>query len=121
MQTFLGTPKFMVFHEFMQNIMDFGLFSWERSYSKSRLKNIVKNIMKNYRDYMDVLKEFSIECMGAVHRRAVSDRASTSCSCCSRAICPTICWSVWQSYSANQTCHLGLITHSVLIARAAQT
>ena len=29
----------------------------------------------------------------------------------------TMSWSVWQSYSAN-TCHLGLITHLVLVASA---
>ena len=37
---------FMVFHDFMPDIMDFGLFSLERSYSNSCLKNIVKNIEK---------------------------------------------------------------------------
>ena len=35
------------FHEIMPDIMDLGLFSWERSYVKSCLKNIVKNIVKN--------------------------------------------------------------------------
>ena len=43
--------------------------------------------------------------------------ASPSCSCCSRATCLTISWSVSQSYSAN-TCHLGPITHSILFATA---
>ena len=51
---------------------------------------------------------------------SVPDRASPSCSGCSRAICPTISLSVWKSYMVN-TCHLGLITHSVLVARAAPT
>ena len=46
-RTLLGTPEFIVFHEFMPDIMDFGLFSWERSYEKSCLTNIVKNIVKN--------------------------------------------------------------------------
>ena len=44
--------------------------------------------------------------------------ASPSYSCCSSATCLTISWSVWQSLGAN-TCHFGLITHSVLAARAA--
>ena len=43
----LATPEFIVFHEFMPDIMNFCLFSWERSYQKSYLKNIVNNIMKN--------------------------------------------------------------------------
>ena len=60
-----------------------------------------------------------MEFIGAVRGSAVSDRASPS-RCCCKAICPTISWSVWQSYSAN-TCHLGLIIHSVLVARAAPT
>ena len=46
-RTLLGTPEFIVFHEFMPDIMDFGLFSCERSYEKSCLKNIVKNVVKN--------------------------------------------------------------------------
>ena len=46
-RTLLGTPEFIVFHELMPDIMDFGLFSWERSYEKSCLKNIVMNIVKN--------------------------------------------------------------------------
>ena len=41
-RTLLGTPEFMVFHEFLEDITDFGPFSWKRSYWKSRLKNIVK-------------------------------------------------------------------------------
>ena len=113
-------PKFMDFHGFMQDIMDFGLISWEGSYSKSCLTNIVKNIMKNIVTSWNFKREFSIEFIGAVHGRAVSDRASPSCRCCSTAICPTICWSVFQSNSAN-TCHLVLIIHSVLVARVAQT
>ena len=49
-RTLLGTPEFILFHEFMPDITDFGLFSWERSYQKSclkNMKNIVKNIVKN--------------------------------------------------------------------------
>ena len=42
-------------------IMDFGLFSWERSYRKSYLKNIVKNIVKKYSEMMEFLCEFLIE------------------------------------------------------------
>ena len=45
-RTLLGTPEFIVFHEFMPDIMDFDLFSKKRSYQKSCLKNIVKNIVK---------------------------------------------------------------------------
>ena len=45
-RTLFGKPEFTAFHEIMPNIMDFGLFSWERSYRKSYLKNIVKNIVK---------------------------------------------------------------------------
>ena len=45
--TVLAALKFMVSHEFMPDIMDFGLFSRERSYSKSCLKNFVKNTVKN--------------------------------------------------------------------------
>ena len=41
--------------------MDFGLFSWERSYRKSYLKNIVKNIVKKYSEMMEFLCEFLIE------------------------------------------------------------
>ena len=43
--TLLGTPEFIVFYEIMLDILDFGLFSWARSYQKSCLKNIVKNIV----------------------------------------------------------------------------
>ena len=90
-----GGPKFIVFYELMSDITDFGLFSWEKSYSNSCLKNIVTNIGKQYREKysncMEVLKEFSIEFIGAVRGRAVFDRASPSCRFCSRAICPTIC------------------------------
>ena len=31
-RTRLGTPEFKVFHEIMSDIMNFGLFSWEKSY-----------------------------------------------------------------------------------------
>ena len=34
-RTLLGIPEFIVFHESMPDIMDFGLFSWQRSYPKS--------------------------------------------------------------------------------------
>ena len=64
---------------------------------------------------MEDLYEFLIEFMEAVRQRAVSDGARPFCSCCSRATCPTVSRSIWQSYSAN-TWHLGLITHSVLAA-----
>ena len=43
----LGTPEFVVFHEIMPEIMNFGLFSWERSNWKSCLKKIVRNIVQN--------------------------------------------------------------------------
>ena len=60
-RTLFGKPEFTAFHEIMPNIMDFGLFSWERSYRKSYLKNIVKNIVKKYSEMMEFLCEFLIE------------------------------------------------------------
>ena len=44
--SYANPPNSWLFHEFMQDIMDFGLISWEGSPSKSCLKNIVKNIVK---------------------------------------------------------------------------
>ena len=64
---------------------------------------------------MEDLYEFLIEFMALLRRHTVSDGTRPFCSCCSRATCLTVSLSIWQSYSAN-TCHLGLITHSVLAA-----
>ena len=44
--SYANPPNSWLFHEFMQDIMDFGLISWEGSPSKSCLKNSVKNIVK---------------------------------------------------------------------------
>ena len=68
-------------------------------------------------ELMEYLNEFLIEFMGVMRRRAVSDRARPSCRCCFRATCTTVSLSIWQSYSAK-TCHLGLISHSILAASA---
>ena len=113
-------PKILVFHEFMPDIMNLGLFFMQEIIFKFISEEYREKDRGKHSDVMEVLIFFSIEFIGAVRGRAVSDRASPSCCCCSRAICPTISWSVWQSYSAN-TCHLGLITDSVLVARAAPT
>ena len=75
MWTLLGSPKFMVFHEFMQDMMYFGLFSWER------IREIIVKIMseeyreeyhEEYREFMKFEKEFSFEFISTVHGRAVS-------------------------------------------------
>ena len=98
-------------------------FSWKKSYSNLclyRQYSIVKNVLKSIVISRKFWIEFSFEFIVVVGGRTVSDGASPSSSCCSRATCLTITFSVWQSYSAN-TCHLGLITHSVLAARAAQS
>ena len=65
---------------------------------------------------MEDLYEFLIEFMALLRRHTVSDGTRPFCSCCSRATCLTVSLSIWQSYSA--TCHLGLITQSVLEASA---
>ena len=119
-RTLLGTPEFIIFHEIMQDIMDSGLLSWERSYQKSYL-NVVKNVVKWWKICMNSSGSLNlIESIGAVRWPAVSDRARPFCHCCSRATCLTVGLSIWQSYSAN-TCHLGLITHSVLAASVSPT
>ena len=51
--TLLGAPDFMIFHEFMPDIKNFGHFSWKKSYWKSYLKNIVNNIVKNIVNWWD--------------------------------------------------------------------
>ena len=40
-------PWFNIFNEFIPDVMDFGPFSWKRSYSKSCLKNIEKQKVKS--------------------------------------------------------------------------
>ena len=75
-----------------------------------------KNIVKWWNFCVNSLLNLT-ELMGAVRRRAVSERARPFRRCCSRATCLTVSLSILQSYNAN-TCHLGLITHSVPAASA---
>ena len=125
MQTRLGTPKFMVFHEFMPDIMNlasFRPFSLERLYLNSCqcLNKIVTRKLEKISDFMEFKKNsqlnnlnLSAQCMDA---QCLTGPAHPGF----RAMCPTLSWSVWLSYSAN-TCHLGLITHSVMVVRTAPT
>ena len=74
----------------MPDSLDFGLFSWERSYWKSCLKNIVKNIVKNILKLMEDLYEFFIQftrwcadapyLMGPGHSAAAAPEPSASLS-----------------------------------------
>ena len=81
----------IVFHEFMPDIMDFGLFSCERSYEKSCLKNIVKNIVKLWKISMNSslnLLEFMVQCAdaqyltGPGHSAAAAPEPPASLSAC---------------------------------------
>ena len=71
-RTLFGTPEFINFQEFMPDIMDFGLFSWERSYHKSCLihDNIVKNIVKNIVQWWKVCMNSSLNLLEFMARCA---------------------------------------------------
>ena len=95
------------------------LFMWE-ILSEIMSEEYREEYREEYSEMMEDFYEFILEphwIHGAVRRRAVSDGARPFCRCCSRATCLTVSLSIWQSYIAN-TCHLCLITHSVLAASA---
>ena len=76
-RTLLGTPEFKIFHEFMPDIMNFGHFSWKRSFCKSYLKIIVKNIVNlwkfsaNYCEFLYTALRAAAPClMGPFHAAA---------------------------------------------------
>ena len=54
-------PWFNIFNEFIPDVMDFGPFSWKRSYSKSCLKNIEKQKVKSI---VISCKLFFFSCVG---------------------------------------------------------
>ena len=105
-----STPEFIVFHEVMPDIMIFGLFLRERSYQKSCLKNIVKIFVKNTVNWWKLWPwRANVQYLTGPGHSAAPEPPARSCL--------TVSQSIWQSYRAN-TCHLGLITHSVIAASA---
>ena len=72
---------------------------------------------EKYGELMEDLYEILIEFMGALRRRAVSDKARPFCLCCSRATCLTVSLSIWQSYAATVPISATLVTWSYYILR----
>ena len=50
--TFRGNPKLTVFHEFIAEIMNFGPFSWTKSYLKLSLKKLIKISVKYVSEFI---------------------------------------------------------------------
>ena len=118
-RTLLGTPEFILLHEFISaRYHGFWPLFMEEITLEIMSEEYREKYREKYREMMEDLYEFLIEphgIHGTVRQHTVSDGARPFCRCWSRATCLTVSLSIWQSYSAN-TCHLGLITYSVLAA-----
>ena len=124
----------LVFHELIPNVIDVAIMlalfhGWMRSYSNSYLKHILKNIVKIHwriqwfhgsfeKNLFEKNLFFSLEFMGASDWLGQPILPPTLQSHLPHY--QLVCLAELQPDSAN-TCHLGLITHSFLAARAAIT